>query len=99
MAGDVLGAAEDGGVKVLIMKSSSGGTHAQHTHAAPRAALGRHLKGGRAKGVAQDVAEGATEVVTQDMAQDLAFGGRVARALLATPPPPPLLPPPLCSSR
>ena len=36
-----------------------------------------------------DAAQGVVEDVPQDVAQDLAFGARVARALLATPPPPP----------
>jgi len=36
---DASGAAEDGSLKVLILPSPSfsGGTHAQHTHNAPRA--------------------------------------------------------------
>jgi len=72
--------------------SSSGGTHAQHTHAPPRAALGRHVKDKHVKGAAQGVAED----VPQDAAQDLAFGARAAHALLATPPPPQPLS--LCSS-
>ena len=55
------------------------------------------MKDGHVKDAAQDVVEdGAEEDVPQDVAQDLAFGARVARALLTTPPPPP---PPLCSSR
>jgi len=37
----------------------------------------------------KDAAQGAAEDVPQDVAQDLAFGGRAARALLATAPPPP----------
>jgi len=45
----------------------------------------------------KDAAQGVAEDVPQDVAQDLAFGARVARALIATPPPPP--PPSLCNSR
>ena len=39
VAEDVLGAAKDGSVKVFAVASlfSSSGTHAQHTHSAPRA--------------------------------------------------------------
>jgi len=43
-----------------------------------------------------DAAQGVAEDAPQDVAQDLAFGARVARALLATSPSPP--PPSLCSS-
>jgi len=67
--------------------------HAQHTHAAPHAALGRHVEDEHVKDAAQDAAEN----VSQNVAQDLAFGARVARALLATSEPPP--PPSLCSLR
>ena len=55
--------------------SSSGGTHAQHTQAAAHAALGRHVKDGHVKDVAQDVAEDVAKAVPQGVAQDLAFGG------------------------
>ena len=50
---------EDGSVKVFIVARaiSGGGTHAQHAHAAPHAALGRHVKDKHAKDSAQDVAE------------------------------------------
>ena len=43
-----------------------------------------------------DAAQGVEEDVPRDVAQDLAFGARVARALLATQPPPP---PCLCAVR
>ena len=45
----------------------------------------------------KDAAQGVAEDVPQDVAQDLAFGARVARALIATLTPPPL--PSLCISR
>jgi len=96
VAEGVSGAAEDGSTKVLIVARAilcSGGTHAQHTHSDPHAALGRHVKDRHVKGAAQSAAED----VRQDVAQDLAFGARAARALLTTPPPPPQ--PSLCSSR
>ena len=60
-------------------------------HAVPHPALGRHVKDGYVKGVAEDVPED----VPQDVAQDVAFGARAAHALFATPQPPP----PLRSSR
>ena len=59
----------------------SGGTHAQHTHAAPRTALRRHVKDVHVKDAAQNVAED----VPQDVAQDLAFEARAERALITTP--------------
>ena len=80
VAEDVSGAAEDESVIF---------------HRPPRF-LGRHVKDGHVKDVAQGVAEGAAEGVPQDMAQKLAFGARAPRAFLASPPPPP--PPSLCSS-
>jgi len=95
VAGDVLGAAEDGSAKVLIVaRVIFQRRNPRPTHACrPHAAIGRHVKDEHVKDAAQDVAED----VPQDVAQDLAFGVRVARALLATPPPPP--PPSLRSSR
>jgi len=54
----------------------------------PFAALGRHVKCGHVRSVAQEVAENAAEDVPQGVSQDLTFGARAARALLATPPPP-----------
>ena len=41
-----------------LSSSSSGGTHALHTHAAPHAALGRHVKDGHVKDAAQGVVGG-----------------------------------------
>jgi len=83
---DVLGAAEDGSMKAFVgCPSSSGGTHAQHTRAAPRAALGRHVKDEHVKDAAQDVAEDMSKDVPQDVTKVLAFWARAARALLATP--------------
>jgi len=61
----------------------------KHTHTAPHAALGRHVKDEHAKCVAHRKWRGGVpEDVPQDVAQDLVFGARAARALLATPPPP-----------
>ena len=72
---------------------SSGGTQTQPTCTVPYAALGRHLKEGHLKDVAQDVAWDVPESAPQDVTQGLAFGALAARAPLATPPlpPPPLL--------
>ena len=91
VAGDVLGAAEVGSVKVFIL--------ARVIFHCPHAFLGRHVKvkDEHAKDAALDVAEGVAEDVPQDVAQELAFGAREARALLSSPPPPP--PPSMCSSR
>ena len=44
-------------LKVCLAASSSDGFHAQHTQAAPHAALGRHVKDEDVKDTAQDVAE------------------------------------------
>ena len=66
---------------------------ATRTRAPPTPAFRWHMKDEHVNDTAQGVAEDAP----QEVAQDLAFGARVARALLATPPRPP--PPSLCSSR
>jgi len=101
VAEDVLGAAKDGSVRCSSWHapSSSGGAHAQHTHAAPRSALGRHAKDVLVKNAAQGVAEGAAKDLPQNAARDLVFEAQAARALLTTPPPPPPPPPSLCNSR
>jgi len=91
MNGEHVKAAEVGALRCSSWHapSSSSGTNIQHTHSAPHAALGRHVKDEHVKGAAQNVAEDVAEDVPKDVAKDLAFGARAARALLATPPPQP----------
>ena len=81
LAEEVLGAAKDGGVQVLVVVPP------------PHASLGRHVKDGHVKDAAQDehvkdaaqgVSEGVAEGVPQDVVQDLAFGARPPRAFLAS---------------
>ena len=54
-------------------------------------------KGRARQDAAHGLAEGVAEDVSQGLVQESAFGGRAARALLASPPTPP--PQSLCSSR
>ena len=90
VAQDVLGAAEDGGTKVLISPIVIFQlNNPRPAHACPHATLGRHVKDEHVKDAAQGVAEDVEEDVPPDVAQDLVYGARAARALLTTPPPPP----------
>jgi len=78
---DVLGAAEDGSMKVFIgCPSSSGGTYAQHTRVAPRAALWQHVKDEHVKDAAQDVAEDVPKDVPQDVTTVFFFGAKAEHA-------------------
>ena len=74
VAEGVLGAAKDGSVKVFIVKVLIFSiaicqlkTHAQHTHAAPHAPLGRHITDRHVKDAAQDVAEDVTQDVVEGL--------------------------------
>ena len=68
-----------------MLRRAATRTRAPHTPA-----LSWHMEDEHVK----DAAHGSAEDVPQEVAQDLAYGARVARALLATPPPPP--PPSFC---
>jgi len=76
VAEDVMGAAEDGGMKVLIaarvifQRRNPRPTQASR----PLASLGRHVKDEHVMEAAQNVVEGVTGDVPEDVAQDLAFG-------------------------
>ena len=98
VAKGILGAAEDGSVKVFIVARALFQRRNPRPTSAltPTLALGRHVKDGHVKGMVQDAAEDVAEDVPQDVTQDLAFGARAARALFVTPLPPP---PSLRSSR
>ena len=95
----MLGAAKDGNVKLFIVKvfilpivicQRRSLWHASSS-TAPHAFLGRHVKDGHVKDVAQGVAEGVAEGVPSEP----------GRRALSSPrhSPPPLPPPSLCSSR
>ena len=94
VAEDVLGAAEDGSVKVLVVarfifqRRNTCPTQACHPPRCPWATREGRAREGRGAGRFGRRATGR--------AQDLAFGARAACAFLASPPPPP---PSLCSSR
>ena len=69
VAEDVLGAAEDGSVKVFIVARAifQRRNPRPHTHAATYAALRRHVKDEHVK----DAAQGVAEDVTQDVAEEV----------------------------
>jgi len=71
VAGDVLGAAEDGCMTHYLQAARN----PRPAHACfPRASLGRHLKDRHVKDAAQDVVEGEVEDVPQDMGHDAGLG-------------------------